>query len=303
MSATSTVQPVEPVESEASRIPWAPIALCSALLLLGYLPVFLRLIKVWSDDEDMGHGFLVIPVALYIIWLRREDWVHLPAKWDWLGLALILAATGQLVVATLGAEFFLARSAFILSLGGILLFVGGWPLLKQFLFPIAILVFMIPIPEIIYNQITFPLQMFASQVAERALDLLGVPVYREGNILELPSQRLSVVEACSGIRSLLSLSFLSLAYGFFSEKRTWMRWVLFLMTVPIAVVTNAGPVTATGLVSEYDPKLAQGIFHTMEGMVSWGVAMVLLVAFHFLLTRLVGGDKELGGSKHVPAAV
>ena len=78
------------------------------------------------------------------------------------------------------------------------------------------------------------------------------------------------------IRSLLSLSFLSLAYGFFSEKRTWLRWVLFLMTVPIAVVTNAGRVTATGVASEYDPKLAQGIFHTMEGMASWAVAMVLL---------------------------
>jgi exosortase len=241
----------------------------------------------------MGHGFLVIPVALYVVWMKREDWIHLPARWNPLGLLVIFAATAQLVVASLGIEFFLARTAFIVSLAGILLFVGSWPLLKQFLFPLAILVFMIPIPAIIYNEITFPLQMFASQVAERALDLLGIPVYREGNILELPSQRLSVVEACSGIRSLLSLSFLSLAYGFFSEKRNWLRWVLFLMTVPIAIVTNAGRVTATGVASEYDPKLAQGIFHTMEGMASWVVAMVLLVAFHYLITRLVRGDRHV----------
>ena len=199
--------------------------------------------------------------------------------------------TAQLVVATLGAEYFLARTALVISLTGILLFVGSWPLLKQFLFPLAILAFMIPIPAIIYNQITFPLQMFASQVAERALDVLGVPVFREGNILELPSQRLSVVEACSGIRSLLSLSFLSLAYGFFSEKRTWLRWVLFFMTIPIAVATNAGRVTATGLVSEFNPELAKGIFHTMEGLVSWAVAMVLLGGFHFLITRFLG-DKS-----------
>ena len=290
MSAT-IVQPV-PVTPEVRRIPWAPIALCALLLAVGYFPVFARLIKVWSDDEDMGHGFLVIPVALYIVWLKREEWLALPAKWNWLGLALIACATAQLVVATLGVEFFLARTAFILTLAGILLFVGGFPLLKEFLFPMAILVFMIPIPAIIYNEITFPLQMFASQVAERSLDLLGVPVYREGNILELPSQKLSVVEACSGIRSLLSLSFLSLAYGFFTERRTWLRWVLFFMTVPIAVITNAGRVTATGLVSEYDPKLAQGIFHTMEGMVSWGVAMVFLVAFHYLVKRLIGDHRN-----------
>jgi exosortase len=151
---------------------------------------------------------------------------------------------------------------------------------------------MIPIPAIIYSQITFPLQMFASQVAERALDLLGVPVYREGNILELPSQKLSVVEACSGIRSLLSLSFLSLAYGFFCERRVWVRWLLFFMTVPIAVATNAGRVTATGLVSEYDPELAKGIFHTLEGIASWAVAMVVLWAFHFFITRFLGGDKQ-----------
>jgi len=259
----------------------------------GYFPVLTRLFKVWSDDEDMGHGFLVIPVALYVVWLKRDQWLSLPASWNWLGIVLIILATAQLVVATLGAEFFLARTAFVLTLAGILLFVGGLPLLKEFLFPMAILVFMIPIPAIIYNELTFPLQMFASQVAEHTLDLIGVPVYREGNILELANgQKLSVVEACSGIRSLLSLSFLSLAYGFFTESRTWLRWVLFFMTVPIAVITNAGRVTATGLVSEFNPKLAQGIFHTMEGMVSWGVAMVFLVAFHYLVKRLIGDHRN-----------
>lgn len=288
MSATTIVNPVQPVRTEARSIPWGPIALFGTLLIAGYWPVLTRLAQVWSDNEDMSHGFIVVPVALYIIWLKREEWLALPTVWNPLGLFVMVLGTAQLVVATLGAEFFLARTALLVTLAGILLFVGSWPLLKQFLFPLSIMAFMIPIPEIIYNQLTFPLQMFASQVAERSLDLLGVPVYREGNILELPSQKLSVVEACSGIRSLLPLSFLSLAYGFFSEKRLWLRWVLFLMTIPIAVATNAGRVTATGLVSEFDPELAKGVFHTMEGLVSWAVAMVLLGGFHFLITRWLG---------------
>jgi exosortase len=287
MSATTIVNPVQAVGSETRRIPWAPIALFGALILIGYLPVLTRLAQVWNDDEDMSHGFIVVPVALYIAWLKRDEWLNLPVRWNWLGLAVILLGTAQLVVATLGVEFFLARTALLLTLAGSFLFVGSWPLLRAFLFPLAVLAFMIPIPAIIYNQITFPLQMFASQVAEYALDLIGVPVYREGNILEIPSGPLSVVEACSGIRSLLSLSFLSLAYGFLSEKRTWLRVLLFVMTVPIAVTTNAARVTATGLVSEYDRELSQGIFHTMEGMVSWAIAMVLLIAFHFLILRFI----------------
>ena len=286
MSATTIVSPEQTVESAARRVPWVPIAVFGVLLLAGYLPVIARLAKVWSDDEDMSHGFIVVPVALYVAWLKRDEWLNLPVRWNWLGLAVMLWGTLQLLVATIGIEYFLARTAMLITVAGILLFIGSWPLLRAFLFPLALMIFMIPIPEIIYNRITFPLQMFASQVAERALDLFGVPVYREGNILELPSQKLSVVEACSGIRSLLSLSFLSLAYGFLSEKRVWVRAVLFFMTIPIAVATNAGRVTATGLMSEVNPELAKGLFHTMEGMVSWAVAMVLLIAFHFLLNRV-----------------
>src|SRR5206468_4497010 len=113
-------------------------------------------------------------------------------------------------------------------------------------FPLFLLFFMVPIPTAIYNQITFPLQILASRLADGALTVLGVPVLREGNILDLPSQRLSVVEACSGIRSLLSLTFLSLVYGYFFEKRTGVRIALFFATIPIAIVANGSRVTLTG---------------------------------------------------------
>ena len=144
---------------------------------------------------------------------------------------------------------------------------------------------MVPIPAIIYNQITFPLQLLASRSAEWALMFIGIPVLREGNILELAGQRLSVVEACSGIRSLLSLSFLSLVYGYFFEKKIWMRVLLFVATVPIAMLANASRVTLTGILSEIKPELAHGFFHSASGWVIFMVALLILAAFHQLADR------------------
>jgi exosortase len=141
----------------------------------------------------------------------------------------------------------------------------------------------------LYNEITFPLQLFASSVAEHVLSLLSIPVYREGNIIELASQRLSVVEACSGIRSLLSLSFLSLIYGyFFLEKDAWSRVVLFLFTIPIAIFTNSLRVTLTGILSEFNPELAKGVFHSMEGWVIFVIALVLLFLAHRMIVFVKG---------------
>jgi exosortase len=142
---------------------------------------------------------------------------------------------------------------------------------------------MVPLPSVIYNRITFPLQLFASQVAAFALEILGVPVLRDGNVLELPSQKLSVVEACSGIRSLLSLTFLSLVYGYFFDKKPWMRLALFLATVPIAILANAGRVTLTGIMSEINPDLAHGSAHTASGWVIFMIALAMMVVTHQLI--------------------
>jgi exosortase len=144
---------------------------------------------------------------------------------------------------------------------------------------------MVPIPAVIYNRITFPLQLLASRLAGDALSVLGVPVLREGNILELPEQKLSVVEACSGIRSLLTLTYLSLIFGYFFERKTWIRVALFLSTVPIAIVANASRVTLTGLLTEWKPELAEGFFHTAQGWVIFMVSLFILILFHQVLTR------------------
>jgi exosortase len=145
---------------------------------------------------------------------------------------------------------------------------------------------MVPLPTVVYNQITFPLQLFASAVAERSLEVLNIPVLRDGNILELASQKLSVAEACSGIRSLLSLSFLSLVYAYFFDRKVWMRWVLLIATIPIAIIANSARVTLTGVFSEIDPSLAEGFFHEAEGWVIFVVALVILVVVHQVLNFL-----------------
>jgi exosortase len=268
------------------RMPWAALGWFAALLLLCYAPVLQRLVQQWSTDEDMGHGFFVPVIAGYIAWQRKDLLLDHDAKPSYWGLLVLAWGALQLMVATLGAELLLARTSFIISLAGVILTIGGAYALRVFAFPLFLLCFMVPLPAIIFNQITFPLQLLASSVAETALGAIGIPVLREGNVLELASQKLSVVEACSGIRSLLSLSFLSLVYAYFFDSKTWMRWVLLIATVPIAIVANASRVTLTGLLGEYKPQLAQGFFHSAEGWVIFMVALGLLVSFHQIVDRI-----------------
>jgi exosortase len=272
---------------EKTQLPWSAMLWFGILLIACYAPVLYGLVHQWATDEDMGHGFFVPAVAGFIAWKRREELISLKPVPNYWGLALVVFGAIQMMLGTLGAQIFIARAAFLVSLVGAVLFVGGTRTLKILAFPLFLLVFMFPIPAIIYSRITLPLQLFASSVAETVLNFIGTPVLRDGNVLELANgQRLSVVEACSGIRSLLSLSFLSLIYAYFFDHKVWMRWVLLVATIPIAIAANASRVTLTGLISEYRPDLAQGFFHTLEGWVLFIVALVLLVALHQLINRI-----------------
>jgi exosortase len=267
-------------------ISWAGIAWFTGLLVAAYYSVLQHLVLQWSNDEDVSHGFFVPAVAVFIAWQRRERVSALEMRPAWWGLAVMAWGALQGYVGMLGAEIFLQRTSLIITLVGLLLLAGGTKLIRELAFPLLLLPFMIPIPSVIYNQITFPLQLFASQVAETVLSLVGIPVLRDGNILELASQKLSVVEACSGIRSLLSLSFLALVYAYFFDGRVWMRWALLILTVPIAILANAGRVSITGMLSEINPELAQGFFHSLEGWIIFMIALVMLVGTHQLISRL-----------------
>ena len=278
----------EPQRPNTVQVPWLAVGWFLGLLILSYGPVLARLVRQWNDDEDMGHGFFVPVIAAYIAWQSKDEFQGKRFQSNYWGLLLVLWASFQMLLGTLGAELFLARTAFVEAVIGTVLFLGGMEAVRILKFPLFMLCFMVPIPGVIYNQITFPLQLFASQVAATVLELLGVPVLRDGNVLELPSQKLSVVEACSGIRSLLSLTFLSLVYGYFFDKRTWMRVALFLSTVPIAILANAGRVTVTGLMSEMNPEWAHGTAHTASGWVIFMIALAIMVATHTVLNKIYG---------------
>jgi len=267
------------------RLPRAAWIWFGALLLASYAPVLWRLVRQWDSDPDMGHGFFVPIVAGFIAWQKREQLLALDPRPNWWGLAVLLYGGLQLCIATLGAELFLARTAFVISVIGVILLLGGAAWLRTLAFPLFLLFFMIPIPTVVYNSITFPLQLLASRVSTGALDMMQIPVLREGNVLELAEQKLSVVEACSGIRSLLSLTFLSLVYGYFFENKVWMRVVLFVSTIPIAIVANASRVTLTGVLTEYKPELAEGFFHTASGWVIFMVALAIMIVFHQIVNR------------------
>jgi len=274
--------------TEARPIPWVTLAWFAALLIGAYFPILRKLVDQWMTDDDVSHGFFVPIVAGYIVWQRREALMSLTWKPAWWGLGLLIWSGIQAFLGMLGAELFLQRTAFLEALVGLLLIMGGTTAIRALLFPLLLLPFMIPIPTVIYNQITFPLQLFASQVAEYCLLLINIPVLRDGNILELASQKLSVAEACSGIRSLLMLTFLSLVYSYFFDSKVWMRWALFFCTIPIAILANAGRVTITGILSEIDTDLATGIFHETEGFVIFGIAFAILAFTHVAINWIAG---------------
>ena len=286
----STTEPIAGVRVAA--IPWFKIAWVAVLLILSFGDVLYGMAMEWYTDDDMSHGFFVPAVAGYIIWQRRDELLKVPLKGSAWGIPVILWGGAQLILGTIGAEMFVSRTAFIVALVGVILYLGGSKLLRELAFPIFLLFFMIRIPAIIFKQITFPLQLFASEVAENVLSLLGIPVLREGNILEMANHKLSVVEACSGIRSLLSLSFLSLIYAYFFDTKPWMRAALLVATIPIAVGANAFRVTLTGIVSEWKREFAEGFFHSMEGWVVFLVAFVFLILTHQVLDRAYSALKR-----------
>jgi len=199
-----------------------------------------------------------------------------------------------LLAGSLGAELFVARFSLLFLLGGMLLFFAGWKMLRAVAFPLAFLALMIPLPAIIYNQVTFPLQLLASRLSSSWLELLGVPVLREGNVLVLPNYSLEVVEACSGIRSLMSLVALAVLYGYFVEKRPWVGITLVALMVPIAVASNAMRVMGAGVLTYwFGPQAAEGFFHSFQGWLIFVSAVACMLLVDWLLSQLTTLRKKV----------
>jgi exosortase len=236
-----------------------------------------KLVSDWANDDNYSHGFLIPPVAAYFAWERRDRLRSATPSPSLLGLVIVLGSIATLIAGILGAELFLTRISMIGFTVGAVLFVFGWQHLRVLTFPIAFLLLMIPIPSIIFNQIAFPLQLLASQFGESTLQICTIPVLREGNVIVLANTTLEVAEACSGIRSLVSLLTLGIVYGYFTDRRTWIRVLIALLTVPIAIVTNGARVAGTGIAAHfYGPDAATGFFHEFSGWLVFLSAFALL---------------------------
>lgn len=283
---SSSSSSASPAARRSARLalPWWPLGILAIFIGVLYAGVLFRLAQDWIHDPDYSHGFLIPLFSGYLVWRMRRKLARLPIRPSWWGFVGILGSLSVLVVGRLGAELFLTRSSFVFLLASIVLFFLGWRWLRTLVFPLACLFLMIPIPAIIFDQISLPLQFFASHVASSLLTLVGVPVLREGNIIHLPALTLEVAEACSGIRSLISLFALAIIYGYFLESSIWRRVVLVAAAVPIAVITNAMRIMGTGLLVEYwTPEMGTGFFHAFSGWLIFVMAFLLLFAFHQLL--------------------
>ena len=273
---------------------WLPKGLVIVgLVAVLYAPVLKLMVMQWWQDPNYGHGFLAPLFASYVLYERRHSLREITLEPRNLGLLVMFGALGFLLAGTLGAELYLSRMSLLLLLSGMLLFLCGWNMLRALAFPLAYLVLMIPLPAIIFNQITFPLQLVASRLSSGCLELLGVPVLREGNVLLLPNYALEVVEACSGIRSLLSLIALAVAYGYLAESRIWVRIALTVLMLPIAVASNAMRVVGTGVLTYHlGPQSAEGFFHVFSGWLIFVAAVLFMLRAHWTLNHLSPPERK-----------
>jgi len=273
------------------RRPSTQALIGAAFILAGlvavYWQVFVRLIDAWIVDGNYSHGWLIIPIAAYFAWERRDALRATPMAPSWVGLLVFGFGILVLLAGLIGSELFLSRVSLIFTLAGIILFLFGWKHLRILMFPLAFLLLMIPIPAIIFNRIAFPLQLFASKVGESAISAAHIPVLREGNVLVLANTSLEVAEACSGIRSLVSLITLGLVFGYFADPRAWVRTLIVLSTIPVAILANGARVAGTGILAHYyGPAAAEGFFHEFSGWVVFIVAFIMILAVQRLILRL-----------------
>ena len=310
------------MESSAPRKLWQPILVAAALVFV-YWSVLLRLGRFWWEDENYSHGLLVPFIVGYIIWGERERLARLAGRpsvlWGGAGVVCALLA---LWAGTAGAELFVQRTSLILLLAGVVVYFWGFRLLRAVFVPLLLLALAIPIPTIVFNKVAFPLQLFASKCAVWAMRQFDIPVLRDGNVIELmplgsaTTKKLEVVEACSGIRSLMTLVTLAVVFAYFTHpdrddkgdgdkgrsRYAYLRAALIVVAaVPIAIITNAARVSGTGVLSHYyGTEVADGFFHSFSGWVVYVVAFLLLFGFGWLLDRFDparrGGPGAGGGA-------
>lgn len=271
----------KPGKTAALSSHWRFVLLLGVLCAL-YAPVLGGLCKQAYQDPNYSHILFVPVFAGFLLWHKRSVITTPVLRPNMFGFVIVLAAQALLYVGSLGAELFLSRMSLLMTILGLVVYFCGWGMVRLLIFPMSFLLFMVPIPAIIYNEVVFPLQLLASRFATEFLDVLNIfPVLREGNQLVLPNYTIEVVEACSGIRSLMALLTLSVGYGYLAEPRLWVRVFLVTAMVPLAIVSNGLRVVSAALATHYwGPAVAEGLLHTFSGIAIFMFASALLLLTH-----------------------
>jgi exosortase len=255
--------------------------------LILYYPVILHMISDWSNDDNYSHGFLVPLIAGYMIWLEKDYLKNIKSNPSTLGFIVLIFGMGIFIIGNIGAELFMMRFSIIVTIFGLVIYIFGNIVGRKIALPVLYLVFMIPLPAILWNQVSFPLQLFAAKLSANAIMAFGIPVLRHGNILELSNTTLEVVDACSGLRSLTSLLALSAAFAYIAPlKKKSDKLVLFLSAVPIAVGVNILRLSITAIMAQYiGPESAQGFLHDFSGFLIFFVALSLLFGVFSIMKK------------------
>jgi exosortase len=272
------------------RLPWGIIGTVGLLVAaFGYVyaPVLRHLMLDWHNDPDYSHGFFIPLVSTYFLWQRHEQLVQTRLQSNWWGIGILMLGLGQLGLGHVGAELFLMRTSMVVVIAGLVLYLLGGRTLRLTALPIAFLLLAIPLPAILLNMVTLPLQLLAAKSATAALRFLLLPVYREGNVIFLPHTTLEIVEACSGIRSLITLVALSVVVAVLSQPTMGRRLVMVLSSIPIVLVANACRIWGTGVLAYcFGSEVADGFYHTFAGWAVFGVAFLCLGLESWLLARV-----------------
>jgi exosortase len=262
------------------------ICILLAVFMGLYFTVILTMVRDWDVDANYSHGYFIPFLSAFMIYTKRREIQSLDISRSNWGLPFILIGLIQLTLAKIGSEYFLQRTSMILVLFGISLFVMGKTLTKKISFPILYLIFMVPIPAIIWNKFAFPMQLFSSSLTEWVIQMMRIPVFREGNILHLGETSLEVVNACSGLRALISMLTLSAAFAYLSSYSRAKKWILFLSAAPIAILVNIIRLTFTAvLANQFGESTAQGFLHDFSGWAIFLVGLAMLFGVNLVLSK------------------
>ncbi|MBU0967474.1 MAG: exosortase/archaeosortase family protein [Proteobacteria bacterium] len=272
----------------------------SILLLVLYRDVLFKwAIDLWNDD-NYSHGLLIPFISLYFIKARYTSLKQAGVYPNNSGLLIVLAGLVLFILGSVGAEFFSQRLSLIVVLYGLISFLEGRETTGILRFPVLLLFFAVPLPYILYDAAAFPLKLYATKIAVNILALFGMPVFREGNIVHLPHTTLEVVDACSGIRSLMTLITLAFLLAYMMHKSTFKRLLIMVLAIPIAVLANAGRVALNGILTKYNPAWGQGFWHEFSGLMVFVLSFVALWGISFLMghsrksTTITSGGKSEG---------